>query len=343
MATTPTVWGMHAGVGGAADSIFQEEHQIAIGWDDLGDLSGLPDRHQAFKDHMRAKGYEGSEQTIGVKAGMIYRFVHKMKKGHVVVYRPKGSVNVLIGKITGDYEYVPGDDYPNRRKIDWQKTTTISTFSQGALHVLGAFMTLFKVGEYGDEFLKVLQEYPAETVPTVEPQEDETVPLIVENTRSDTRDFVMKALDRHFKGHPLAHLVGNLLEAMDFKAEVSTPGPDHGIDIVAMKGEFKFEPPIIKVQVKSGAETINEHEVSAFYGRLDSNKENGLYIAMGGFKRTALKFAETKANLQLVDGEDLVGLILKYYTDLDMRFKKYIPLEQVYIPDVSGDKDKKDE
>lgn len=41
---------------------------------------------------------------------------------------------------------------------------------------------------------------------------------------------------------------------MEYRTRVSPEGPDGGVDIIAHKDELGFEPPIIKVQVKSTEE-----------------------------------------------------------------------------------------
>jgi hypothetical protein len=44
-----TVWGIHAGKTGAADSLFLKKNFIAIGWRKMGDLSKLHAEREAFK------------------------------------------------------------------------------------------------------------------------------------------------------------------------------------------------------------------------------------------------------------------------------------------------------
>jgi restriction system protein len=40
-----------------------------------------------------------------------------------------------------------------------------------------------------------------------------------------------------------------------------------------------------------------------------------------------------KRNLKLIDGDELVGLVYKYYPQLDEKYKGMIPLRGVYIPE----------
>ena len=69
---------------------------------------------------------------------------------------------------------------------------------------------------------------------------------------------------------------------MGYRTRVSPEGPDGGIDIVAHKDELGFEPPIIKVQVKSTEGSIGDPMVSALYGKVGAG-EFGLMVALGTF------------------------------------------------------------
>jgi restriction system protein len=64
-------------------------------------------------------------------------------------------------------------------------------------------------------------------------------------------------------------------------------------------------------------------------------------VTPGSFTKPAITFADTKANVRLIDGEEVVRLVLQHYEDLDSRYKGLIPLKRVYVPqaieDDSGD------
>lgn len=44
-----TVWGIHAGRTGDADTLFLKKHVVAIGWEAMGDLAALAPDREAFK------------------------------------------------------------------------------------------------------------------------------------------------------------------------------------------------------------------------------------------------------------------------------------------------------
>src|ERR1019366_7695872 len=127
-----------------------------------------------------------------------------------------------------------------------------------------------------------------------------------------TRDFVLKRLAQELKGHPMADFVAHLLNRMGYRTRVSPEGADGGIDIIAHKDELGFEPPIVKVQVKSGEGSVGDPIVSALYGKVAA-EEFGLMVTLGVYTNQAKSFARSKANLRLIDGSDLVDLILEHY------------------------------
>ena len=120
---------------------------------------------------------------------------------------------------------------------------------------------------------------------------------------------------------------------MGYRTRVSPEGPDGGIDIVAHMDELGFEPPIIKVQVKSSEGSTGDPAGSSLYGMVGTN-EFGLLVTLGTFTTQATHFAKSKSNLRLIDGDELVQLIFLHYDQFDSRYKGLLPLRRVYVPEL---------
>lgn len=255
-----------------------------------------------------------------------------MKPGDLVVHPSKADRQLHIGRIDGPYRYDPAtsEGYPNLRPVKWAKHIPRSHLSQGALYELGSALSLFQVRNYAEE-IHVLLEGKGDK-PVMPVKEDETVAEVRKDVEETTRDFVLKALAQRTKGHPFAHFVAHLLRVMGYRTRVSPEGPDGGIDIVAHKDELGFEPPIIKVQVKSTKGRVGDPETSALYGKVGNN-EHGLLVTLGTFTAQARNFERAKSNLRLIDGEQLVELILSHYEKFDAGYKSLLPLRRVYVPD----------
>jgi len=164
------------------------------------------------------------------------------------------------------------------------------------------------------------------------------VQVVANEIEENTRDFILKSLAQHLKGHPFADFVGHLLNLMGYRTRVSEEGPDGGIDIIAHKDELGFEPPFIKVQVKSSESNIGDPAVSSLYGKV-SHGEYGLFVTLGAFTTQAKNFARSKSNLRLIDGEELVDLIFRYYERFDSRYRALLPLKRVWVPQQPEDAD----
>jgi restriction system protein len=329
--TDTTIWGIHAGKTGDADSLFLNKHCIAVGWAKMGDLSALKPDRDAFKARVAEVYPEKKPGAIPNNAGQLFRFVHDMKPGDLVVYPSKSDRQIHVGRVEGEYRHDPTTEpgYPNVRAVKWLCAVPRTRFSQGALYEIGSAMSLFLVKNYADEFRAALEGKTAAVMPV---EQDESVAAVAEDIEETTRDFVLKRLAQELKGHPFADFVAHLLNTMGYRTRVSPAGPDGGIDIVAHKDELGFEPPIIKVQVKSSEGSIGDPAVSALYGKVSTN-EFGLLVSLGTFTSQATQFAKSKSNLRLIDGDELVQLIFQHYDQFDSRYKGLLPLRRVYVPE----------
>ena len=325
-----TIWGIHGGKTGDADTLFLKKNFVSLGWKEIGDLSKLKAEREAFKAKV-AECYPGKKPAaIPIDAGQLFRFVHEMKTGDLIVYRSKRDKMIHLGRVEGAYKYETKVEpsYPHLRSVKWLREAVPSQFSLGALHEIGSAMSFFQVKNYADEFRATLEGKTVEAPKG----KDETVSLVAQEIEETTKDFLLKQLAQELKGHPFAHFVAHLLGTMGYRTRVSPEGPDGGIDIIAHKDELGFEPPIIKVQVKSREGSTGDPEVSALYGKVAAS-EFGLLVTLGTFTPAAKTFARSKSNLRLIDGDELVTLSLQHYDQFDSRYKGLLPLKQVYIPE----------
>ncbi len=325
------LWGIHAGKTGDADTLFLKRNRIAIGWVKMGDLGALKADREAFKSRVAEVYPEKKPGAIPNNAGQLFRFVHEMKSGDIAIYPSKRDRQVHLGRVEGNYTYDPRIEpgYPNLRAINWLRSVPRTQFSQGALYEIGSALSLFLVRNYADEFRAALE---GKATPPTPVGQDESVAAVAEGIEDTTRDFVLKRLSQELKGTPLEDFVAHLLEKMGYRARLTRVN-EPSVDIIAHKDALGFEPPIIKVQVKSGDGKISDKDVSALLGKLGSN-EFGLIVTLGEFTSQAITFAASKSNLRLVDGDELVNMIYEHYDQFDSRYKGLLPLRRVYVPEV---------
>lgn len=322
------IWGIHA----RNDDLFLNNKVVAIGWRELGNLSEIDNNRNAFKKKYIQVFSDDTKGRVSVVAGMLYRFCHEVQIGDYVVFPSKSNREVNIGVIDGNYVYDPNQiEYVQTRKVKWLKHLPRTAFSQGALYEIGSAMTFFEVKNYADEFLAALNN----TKKTIEGSdyEDDTVAATTEEIIENTKDFILKELSRNLKGYALEEFIANLLQAMGYRTKVSQQGGDSGIDIIAYKDEL---PPRIAVQVKSQDSDIKETVIQSLKGAMMPG-DYGLFVTLSNYTKNAQQFLKANPIIRGINGTELVDLILKYYSSLEEKYKKMIPLKMVYIPVVEKD------
>ncbi len=112
------------------EEIILENSIITIGWAEFPDLSGVKNEAQVKK--IMLEKYPGMhEERSRAWSGEINAFITGMKKGDLVAVPLKTSNEVLIGKITGDYEYRQLSVFISHiRTVRWLKTLPKGDFEE---------------------------------------------------------------------------------------------------------------------------------------------------------------------------------------------------------------------
>ena len=160
------VWGIRTGHPGGApkethrvfeqemDALFKQGY-IALGWPEMGNLDDLPNDRGAFRERVRSVSQgKVSPATVGAVAGMLFRFVHEMRTGDLVVYHSRGDGRIHIGRVIGPYIHDPNtnQDYPALRRVEWLAARPKSDFSDEARRTLKARSSLSRVRTGVHEF-----------------------------------------------------------------------------------------------------------------------------------------------------------------------------------------------
>jgi len=274
MASNPTVWGIHMGAHVSDRPI--DGGYVAIGWTAMGDLRKISSNRDAFKAALVVAYPDKKAGAIPVDAGTMFKFLHEIEAGDIVVYPSKYDRMVNIGRVKGEAVYVEGDsdEYPNRQKVEWLGHFPRDRFSQAALHEIGSFVTLFRVRRYANEFLsKVdLATVPsADTIPDAQDDltDDDTATVSAAlQAEVSTSDFVIKRLMSELSGHQFEEFMAHLLECMGYTARVTSKSGDGGVDVIAHMDPLGFQPPIVKVQCKRTTGQTPRPDVDQLLGTL---------------------------------------------------------------------------
>ena len=132
------------------EELILENSIITIGWAELPDFSSIKDEGQVKK--IILEKYPGmQDERSSAWAGEIYSFITKIKKGDLVAVPLKTRNEMLIGKVTGDYEYRQISDFVRHiRSVSWSKTIPKGDFEEEYDVDLSSPETLFLI-EAGPE------------------------------------------------------------------------------------------------------------------------------------------------------------------------------------------------
>lgn len=325
-----SMWLVRAGEAAYLVDDFVSKNIIAIGWDEIGDLTKV-ESLEGIKKLLRNcfPGYK--EGKINITAGQLYRFRSIFKKEDVVLtYDPDERV-YHIGKIISDYEYNTGlTEMCHIRKVEWLGIVLRDDLSPAARNTLGAIQAIIEVQEDVQKEINGLlrgNDAGKEDGESIEEQLD----TIKEDMLVKAHEFIKdKILGLNWE--EMQELVAGLLRGMGYKTRVSPKGADRGRDILASPDGLGLEEPRIIVEVKHRFGQMGSNEIRSFTGGLRSG-DRGLYVSTGGFSKEAKYEAERSTiPLSIIDSDTLVELVVQYYDSFDAETKALVPLKKMYWP-----------
>jgi restriction system protein len=245
---------------------------------------------------------------------------------------------VNIGRVTSSHIYNTDDkfEYPNHRKVEWEAHIPRDEFTQAALNEIGSAVTLFSVTRYAHEFLARINEASDITAISgqIESEDDEAATGgISKQAVETTSDYIIRKLKSDLDPYEFEYFVAHILECMGYTARVTQASADGGVDVIAHKDELGFEPPIIKVQCKQITHSSSEPEANQLLGTLGDG-EFALFVNLGSYSRPARSLERNRSKLRLIDGEELVSIILENYEQLSPKYRTMLPMKQIYVPDL---------
>jgi len=326
-----SLWLVRAGRYGEQEQGALEHSIVTIGWNGFSDLSNIQTREELHDLYSEVYPDRAVKKNRAInEVGQVWRFMHEIQKGDLVALPLKTQSAIAIGKVEGDYEYEElANNIKHIRRVNWLKTIPRSAFDQNILYSLGAFMTVCKIERNDAENRIKALLHKKEVV--AEGLESEVTEEAID-IEQYAKDQIVRHVDIQFKGHKLARLVDAILKAQGYVTTVSPPGPDGGVDILAAAGPLGFDKPRVCVQVKSSSSQIDVTVVRELQGVMIQIKaEQGLFVAWGGFKESARKWAKDAFfSIRLWDQGDLLNEIFKYYDRFDDELKAELPLKRIW-------------
>jgi len=316
------------------DEVALENDIILYHWRDLPDLSSYTTK-DTLKNLFAETFPEEGSRSISTWYGQMWSFIHRIKIGELVILTREWSSRIAVGKVVSEYRYdakIPGGPW-HCRSVEWiHRDVPRSKLPADIRQTLSAQLTVCKIDRNLAEprLLRALENGVAPST------EDE---LTIDEGFEIQIDPEMGAIDRitqfigeNFRGHGFEEFVAEVLKAKGFTVNVTRPGRDGGIDILAGKGDLGFETPRIAVQVKSSDYPTGTDVITKLDRDLQSfGAENGLVVAWGGFAdRESIERRKEFFRIRLWNDTDLIRELLTNYENLSPEWKNKIPLKRVW-------------
>ncbi len=333
-----SLWVVRAGRHGEQQETALKESLVCHGWNELPDYSAFRTKDELLQLYKQTYPRESEKQVIS-RASQVWRFAREIQKGDLVALPLRAESAFEFGRVTGEYQYKQvAPNVMHIRSVEWLKKVPRSVFPNDILLSMSVPPTVFKVtrNDAENRVKEILDSSTSDSNTTTDEMEIEAGNIVDDGTpnlEEVARDEILKFIEVNFKGHNLARLVDAVLRAQGYKTEVSPPGPDGGVDILAGSGSLGFDQPRLCVQVKSGSGAEGQKTFNELLGVVTKfASQQGLLVSWGGFTNPVkLDARKDFFRIRLWDQGDVVDAILQNYERLDAEIKAELPLKRIWI------------
>lgn len=330
-----TFWVVRAGKRGENEDYVVDNAIVGLGWKAVGDLTNIKDR-EALQKYIEKTYPDESIGTQRIWTGELWAFKERIQIGDWVAVPLKTRAAIAVGRITGPYKFVSDAPTQHQRTVQWVRTDIPrSEVDQDLLYTLGSTLTVFRARRNNAEtrLVALAQGKPSKLgsnaqAESVEPEDGGPVDI-----EQYTADQIVNHIRHKFVGHDLARLVAAILTAEGYQVQVSKPGADGGVDIIAGGGLMGFAAPRIAVQVKSGDTPADVSVLRELQGVMPRfGADHGLVVSWSGFKDSVLKEArQIFFEVRLWDSNDIVSELQKNYERLPEDIQAELPLKRIWL------------
>lgn len=333
---------VRAGQGAYLIDEFTEKDVVALGWNDIGEITAGTTLEDIKR--MLLEAYpDSTDGYIRMSAGQIWRFFHDFEIGDTVVTYDPDARAYYMGSIISDYQYDESYSHHHIRKVEWEEGPHYrDELSVASKNTLGAIMTIFEVPEDVKKDLEMAhpgyiseedQEAIDEMIEHQEQFQKEEEDRIREEIVSKSNEFIKDQVVQ-LSWSEMEALTAGIFRAMGYKTRMTSKGSDLGSDIHVSPDGLGMIEPRIKVEVKhkvKSKEKVGSDLLRNFIGGLRTEK--GIYVSTTGFSKDAQYEAE-RANftITLIDADLFVELLLENYEGLEPEIKALVPLKKIYWP-----------
>ncbi len=295
---------------------------VGIGWFDKQDLSKVKSKEELYPLYKKAHPGDTSNIVIGQQVGQISRFLFDIQAGDYVI-TPDGDTELLhVGVIGPDPSYFYSDAtdgcrFRHRRRVKWLPGTfKRSAFSVPFQNTIRSSLTVFWISQK-EHFFDVIGK-------------KELVQHVAKESYDPHRAVLDQLLELNDKEFEI--LITHLLAALGFEgAEHTGKSGDGGVDATGELNVANLAKVKIFVQVKRYkiGTKIAAKDVKSLRQSIPSGGQ-GAFITTAEFQNAAGDVALEQGfpRIGLVNGRQLVDLLVEHWEDIPEDFKNKLGLKQ---------------
>jgi restriction system protein len=334
------LWLVRLGKHGEQEAHALETGKLVLGFR-VGDLREAKDRDAVLRLVEQALPDAKHKRQLNF-AAQLNQFSNTIQNGDLVVVPLKTAGSIAVGEVAGPC--APTAEGNPMRPVRWLKADIPrDAFRQDLLYSFGAFMTVCEISRNDalrrvEAILKTGRDPGYESGVAAPPRapaspEAPTAEEAEVDLDEIARDQIERRVASAFTGHDFTRLVAEILKAQGYVVNVSPPGPDQSIDIVAGRGGLGFEAPRLVVQVKSGNVAADQPTLQALIGAVqDTHADQGLLVCWGGFKKPVeQRRNELFFRIRLWGRTEVLDALFEVYDRLPEEFRAELPLRRTWM------------
>ena len=273
--TLKNIWVVRAGKGGAFADEFEKAGIAAIGFSSKKNISRLKSR-DAFLSELTREHPNMKKGRLINWASQLYRFVHEVKEGDLILTPITDTREIIIGTCVGPCRYDPNREevLPHTRSVAWTDRISRDELTGRARNSAGSTLTLFSMNEHRAEIEAIASGKGPEGASGAGSEEGTGLQLY-EEVRGQAEELISDKI-AHMDPFDFEELVAALLRSLGYFARRTEEGPDRGVDVIAQSDALGLESPRIKVQVKRRSQRASAGDLRNFIATL-RHPDRGLF------------------------------------------------------------------
>ncbi len=294
----------------------------AIGWLYKRDLSDVQTKEALYPIYKQEHPNDTSNLVIGQQVGQIARFLFDIQPGDYVI-TPDADTELLhvgVMELSPSYYFNDTSDgcpFQQRRRVKWLAGTfNRSAFSVPFQNTIRSSLTVFSISQK-DHFFEVIGKKD-----------------LVSHSPKEAYDPYRAVLDQllELDAEEFELLITSLLAALGFEgAEHTGKSGDGGVDATGVLNVANLAKVKLFVQVKRFklGSKISANTVKALRQSIPSGGQ-GAFITTADFQASARDVALEVGfpRIGLVNGSQLVDLLVEHWADIPEEFKNKLGLKQ---------------